>query len=176
MYECLHPQNYITYPGHFQGIGETIEPMDIYISTNRFVVIFFLNVINMSTIKNFPDNFKCVLWNNRCYFTHFFNSYTEFGGKLNLEYLSVYTEDIGGRGARWKSSRILEDPGDDIRELVKIHFNQHTSYKNLDFSEDKFKEIPFVDLPPEVKTLFREFEKLKDFKISKRVCNHFNNY
>ncbi len=126
-------------------------------------------------MNKFPDNFKCVLWNNDYYFTHFYDGFVSRPKELKLTYIRASKQDIENNNAYSHSASFEDFPNNDIKWVVKAHFRGNLSYKNHDFTKDTFEEIAFKDLPVKVKKIFRCFEKHNGFKISEAVSFNINN-
>lgn len=123
-------------------------------------------------MKKFPDNFKCAIWENYTYFTHFYDG-SVHGKELELCYLCTNNCYVENNMAYGHFKTFKEFPDSDIKEVIKSHYRSRNI--ELDFTKDNFKELPFNELPIKVQNLFRKFEEHKDFKISEGVSFHIDN-
>ena len=126
-------------------------------------------------MNRFPANFKCILWNNHTYFTHYYDGGVNFYKKIRLKYIYASIGDIKDNNAYSTYKDFDEFPKSDLKEVVKSHWKNNHSFKHHDFSKDTFVEIAFKDLPKNVKEIFKCFEKHNDFKISESVSFHIDN-
>ena len=123
-------------------------------------------------MKRFPDNFKCAIWKNYAYFTHFYDGSVR-GKELELTYLFTNNCYIDNNKAYGTYRTFKEFPDSDIKEIIKYHYRNRDL--ELDFTKENFIELPFNELPIKVQNLFRQFEEQEGFKISEGVSFNIDN-
>lgn len=80
-------------------------------------------------MNKFPDNFRCVLYNNNYYFTHWFNASIS-GNSLKLYYIYTDKNLIENDTAYKLYTTVKKWPKEtNIEEIVKEHFKNDLSHK-----------------------------------------------
>ena len=105
--------------------------------------------------NRFPDNFKCILWNDYMYFTDYFMGYYDLN-TVRLAYLHATKDEVHQHNAHKFTAGFNSEPSGRLIDVVRKHFELNLSYRNHDFSKDKYVEMPFKELPSEVQTVFRK--------------------